>query len=222
MIESTTGREAVVYASLPFKHQWNRWDSAFTPDAFEPSLQNYAYFDQRVLPAGHVAQKLVADGTLTVEQLYRDQIHASGIGRQVLGHTLWAFANEEYPEFSPYAEQIWETLYPGDFNHDLIVDGEDFLLWQVDGSVGDFLVWQQEFSSRRNISVPSPESLIVLTFIALSSLLIFEGCYRELDRNSGNRISRNEGNARTVSRGATPSGNPRPGRTVEDDLLGPR
>ncbi len=55
----------------------------------------------------------------------------------------------------------------GDFNGDLIVDGNDFLLWQRDTAIGELSDWKNNFgadysSVALNTSIPEPNTILLI------------------------------------------------------------
>jgi len=64
---------------------------------------------------------------------------------------------------------------PGDFNNDGIVDGEDFLLWQLDPSVGSLADWENNYGTVYFLSattaVPEPTTCT----LALAALCLAMG-----------------------------------------------
>ncbi|MCH8840046.1 MAG: hypothetical protein IH831_05090, partial [Planctomycetes bacterium] len=67
-------------------------------------------------------------------------------------------------------------ILPGDYNLDGIVDGEDFLLWQRDPSVGSLAVWEANYGmvaplSANSAAVPEPTT----SALALAALCLAIG-----------------------------------------------
>ncbi len=146
-----------IYAAMPFKHQFHDWKDDATTAADDLFQGREAYLDSLaettglpIIPCMHVVYVCVEDGVISLDVLYRDHIHASTVlGRNLLGDIAAAYLTDTYPAASPYAKQIWEVLYPGDFNHDKIVNGLDFLFWQAGFGIiydaEDFLIWQVNY-----------------------------------------------------------------------------
>lgn len=81
-------------------------------------------------------------------------------------------------QIGPNFKQFLEPGLLGDFNGDDIVDGNDFLVWQRDPSVGSLADWKAQFGQSSNIAtaigVPEPNAYILLA-VGLLATFGFRG-----------------------------------------------
>lgn len=165
---------------------WNQTTAIADTTASRPRRQYYTELLQRVKqdnPGQVIRQvltgevwyrlsELIEDGTITeatMPNLYRDDLHASGLGRYVAAATIFSTLYRqpltELPPveffgttYSPDLYQlintvIWDVVSNspdsgvGDFNDDGVIDSNDLAQWQaLDLGGRQFLHWQRNFN----------------------------------------------------------------------------
>ena len=81
---------------------------------------------------------------------------------------------EDFRYFWSESTNTFAPVTPGDFDNDGDVDGQDFLLWQRDPSVGNLADWQANYGTGTlvaSVVVPEPSTAICLLG-ALATILV--------------------------------------------------
>jgi hypothetical protein len=77
---------------------------------------------------------------------------------------------------------------PGDFDFDQDVDGDDFLAWQRNHSVGNLSNWQENFGTSNDVpavtEAPEPSSLILIAIGHLLCARAVRASHRKSNRRS--------------------------------------
>lgn len=68
-----------------------------------------------------------------------------------------------------------DVLLSGDFDADNMIDGNDFLVWQQDPTVGNLADWQLNYGNEAMLSasstaIPEPSTLVLLGFIVIAAI----------------------------------------------------
>lgn len=90
-------------------------------------------------------------------------------------YEMWVFRNQNAAPITNYGLAWWYGLAPeisvplsGDFDSDGDVDGQDFLAWQRDRSVGDLADWQANYGMSSLTAVAAVPEPGILSMLALS------------------------------------------------------
>lgn len=140
------------------------------------SSYNYAWYGQTL--GDHLLTKAV-----TAPTWIGNAGTIPGLDLDMLLHMHMQLDPGEYGAMGPYTVE-WKNLNlitiegtPGDFDGDGDVDGNDFLLWQQDTSVGSLTDWQTNFGTSGPMisavvqSVPEPTTVELLLLSGLSLLV---------------------------------------------------